>query len=336
MTEKVSIVIPAFNAEKTITETIRACLGQDYSRIEEIIVVDDGSADRTGERVKAYPGIRYIRQDNSGPAQARNKGAGLSAGDVICFTDADCVPQPDWVRILVAQFSDPSVGAVMGSYGIVNPQSWLARAVYREIVFRHQQMPLYPKAFGSYNVAIRKSVFSEVGGFNGEYPRASGEDNDLSYRILTGGYKIFFAKNALVGHHHPEAVKKYLLEQYRHGFWRFKMYQTYPGMMRGDDYTFWKDPLEIILAYSFFGALLSAFWSGSAAFIIMINIAVIIICLEIFFSIKFKCEDKYILKYSYIMILRAIARAGGFAAGGGTTLLNTLRRVSLFPSNRVF
>ena len=329
MLEKVSIVIPAFNAEKTIAQTIRACQAQDYSPVPDIIVIDDGSTDRTGECVMAHPDVRYARQNNAGPAQARNAGAALAAGDVICFTDADCIPHPDWVRSLMQHFFDLSVGAVMGSYGIANPQKWLARAVYQEIVFRHQRMPLFPKVFGSYNVAIRRDVFNEAGGFNGEYLHASGEDNDLSYRILSRGYKIFFAKNALVDHHHPETVSKYLREQYRHGFWRFKMYRTHPAMMKGDDYTFWKDPLEIILSYALLGALLSGWWLGHSNIFLLISIILILIILELYFSIKFKCEAEYILKYSYVMASRAIARAGGFAAACVVTFLEKVLRIPI-------
>ncbi|MBP7162766.1 MAG: glycosyltransferase family 2 protein [Candidatus Omnitrophica bacterium] len=328
MVEQVSIVIPAFNAGKTITQTIQACLNQDYAHVKEVIVIDDGSMDETGERVRAA-GVSCVRQNNAGPAQARNKGAALAAGDVICFTDADCIPHPNWVRSLLRHFSDPAVGAVMGSYGIANPQSWLARAVYQEIMFRHRRMPVYPKVFGSYNVAIRKTVFDNVGGFNGEYPHASGEDNDLSYRILSCGYKIFFAKDALVDHHHPEMVKKYLREQYRHGFWRFKMYRAYAKMMRGDDYTFWKDSFEIFLSYCLLAALLLGIFSSFFRYV-SISFILIIFIVEIFFSIKFKCDNIYILKYSYIMLVRTVARAVGFTAGGISTLLNR-RRYPLIP-----
>lgn len=323
MAEQVSIVIPAFNAEKTIAQTIQACLNQDYAHVKEVIVIDDGSTDGTGERVRGA-GVSCVRQNNAGPAQARNKGAALAAGDVICFTDADCVPHPNWVRSLMWHFSDPAVGAVMGSYGIANPQSWLARAVYQEIMFRHRRMPVYPKAFGSYNVAIRKTVFDNVGGFNGEYPYASGEDNDLSYRMLSCGYKIFFAKDALVDHHHPEMIKKYLREQYRHGFWRFKMYRAYPKMMRGDNYTFWKDSFEIFLSYCLLAALLPVSLPFFSVYILIFFVLTIFI-IEIFFSIKFNCENEYILKYSYVMLLRAVARAAGFTVGCLSTLLNRRR-----------
>ncbi|MFA5260089.1 MAG: glycosyltransferase [Candidatus Omnitrophota bacterium] len=329
MLEKVSIVIPAFNAEKTIAQAVQACLMQDYAHVKDIIVVDDGSTDKTGERVNACEGVRYVHENNAGPAQARNKGAALATGDVICFTDADCIPHQNWVRTLMKYFYDPSIGAVMGSYGIANPQFWLACAVYQEIMFRHRRMPLYPKAFGSYNVAIRKTVFDDVGGFNGEYLHASGEDNDLSYRILFRGYRIFFAKDALVDHHHPETVKKYLREQYRHGFWRFKMYRAHPRMMGGDDYTFWKDPLEIILSYCLLGALLLGSWLGFSNAKIIIFSVLIIISFELIFSIKFKCKNKYLLKYSFVMILRAVARAGGFAAGCVSSLLERPSRRSI-------
>ena len=102
-------------------------------------------------------------------------------------------------------------------------------------------MPQYPKSFGSYNFCIKKNIFDEVNGFDENYKNASGEDNDLSYKIGNAGYKIYFNKEMLVKHHHPEKVWKYLKEQYQHGFWRAKMYKDHPCMIMGDDYTYWKD-----------------------------------------------------------------------------------------------
>ncbi|HHT9153402.1 MAG TPA: glycosyltransferase family A protein, partial [Candidatus Hypogeohydataceae bacterium YC40] len=73
MHTQISVVIPAYNAEKTIGKTLEACLNQDYAGKIEIIVVDDGSTDGTAKEVKRYP-VKYIYQENAGPASARNRG----------------------------------------------------------------------------------------------------------------------------------------------------------------------------------------------------------------------------------------------------------------------
>ena len=240
----VSIIIPAYNCAATIKKTITAVLNQSYTPIE-LIVVDDGSKDSTAEIVRAFTNIQYIYQNNAGPAAARNRGAREAKGEIVFFTDSDCFPLQDWIETAMAAFKDQGVHAVAGSYDIANAESILSRCIHKEILFRHYKlMPLYPKAFGSYNVGIRKDVFEKVGGFNEGYRYASGEDNDLSYKILRGGYKIYFEKKAKVQHVHQSNLWKYLKEQYRHGYWRAKLYKDHPRMTKGDDYTFWKDIIE--------------------------------------------------------------------------------------------
>jgi glycosyltransferase involved in cell wall biosynthesis len=244
---KVSVVIPAYNAESTIAQAVEHSLSQARELLEvEVIVVDDGSKDDTAKMAQSA-GATVIRQENAGPAAARNRGWESATGQVICFTDADCVPSAGWIENLLDGFSKEQVGAVAGSYEIANGNSWLARWVHREIMERHRRMPPFIRAFGSYNVGIPRYVLRATGGFDPAYRRASGEDNDLSYRIIKEGWRIAFRPQAWVAHYHPEKVWKYLLEQYRHGLWRAKLYQDHPDMIRGDDYTRLRDRVEPIL-----------------------------------------------------------------------------------------
>jgi len=247
-TPKASIVIPAFNAAPTIEKAILACLAQSYPKDKlEIIVVDDGSSDNTAEIIKRHP-VKYIFQENSGPAKARNTGWKSSAGDVVCFTDADCQPEKEWVLKLVGKFTDEEIAAVAGSYGIVNSNSLKAGCIHEEIIQRHLKMPEFIRVFGSYNVAMRRDILEKLGGFEEGFPQASGEDNDLSYRILQHGFKIYFAKDVLVYHYYPQSLRAYLKGQFQHGFWRMKLYKEHPQMAVGDDYTIWKDIIEPPLA----------------------------------------------------------------------------------------
>ena len=244
---QVSIVIPAYNAQRTVGQTVAQSLAQSRGPLEvEVIVVDDGSGDDTA-RVAESAGATVIRQENAGPAAARNRGWQSATGQVICFTDADCVPSAGWIENLLDGFTDRQVGAVAGSYEIANNNSWLAHWVHQEIMERHRRMPPFVRAFGSYNVAIPRYVLEATGGFDPGYRQASGEDNDLSYRIIKKGWRIAFRPQAKVAHYHPERVWRYLLEQYRHGFWRAKLYKEHPHMVRGDDYTRLRDRLEPIL-----------------------------------------------------------------------------------------
>jgi glycosyltransferase involved in cell wall biosynthesis len=251
---KVSVVIPAYNAQQTIAEAVEQSVAQAKGPMEvEVVVVDDGSVDDTA-KIAESAGATVIKQENAGPAAARNRGWKSATGQVICFTDSDCVPMSGWLENLLDGFRDRQVGAVAGSYEIANTGSWLAHWVHQEIMERHKRMPPFVRAFGSYNVAILEAT----GGFDPKYRQASGEDNDLSYRIIKKGWRIAFRPQAKVAHHHPERVWKYLLEQYRHGFWRAKLYKAHPDMTGGDDYTRVRDRIEPILVLGILGFALLA------------------------------------------------------------------------------
>jgi len=310
----VSVVVPAYNCAATIGNNLTAILKQTYP-ITQIIVVDDGSTDQTAQIVKSFDRVTYVRQSNAGPAKARNRGARETQTDIIFFTDSDCVAHYDWIEKAVRHFSDENVAVVAGSYGIANPQSCLARCIHKEIIFRHTHlMGRYPKSFGSYNFGIRKKVFEQVGGFDEHYRHASGEDNDLSYKVINSGHKILFELESLVDHVHTTKIKKYLFEQYRHGFWRVKMYMDHPHMAQGDDYTFWKDIVEVGLSGLIGVSLIvSCFWVNY--FWATLFLLAALYSLEIFYSYimtKNICDTFFL---GWVMVLRAFARGFGFTSG---------------------
>ena len=312
----VSIVVPAFNCAQTIGKNLQAILNQTYKGSIECIVVDDGSTDGTARVIQAFPQVRYVYQENAGPASARNKGAQVAQGEIIFFTDSDCVPHKDWVEKMIVRFTEAKVAVVSGSYGIINSKSELAQCIHKEIMFRHHRlMPEYPKSFGSYNFCIRKKVFHEIGGFNASYPYASGEDNDLSYKVLKTGCKIYFERSALVDHHHTERLGRYLFEQFRHGYWRVKMYQDHPQMMRGDDYTFFKDIVEVPLACVSLLVPITIFLPLPFLKLLTFFSVFLFIALEIFYGFFIMKDFRQGIVFSGVMLLRAYSRSLGFLVG---------------------
>jgi glycosyltransferase involved in cell wall biosynthesis len=316
-----SIVVPVFNGEQYIKETVLSLLNVEKPENTEIIIVDDGSTDNTKEILTQFKQIQYYFQKNAGPASARNHGARLAKGEVLFFTDADCRPHTDWVVKLLLNLTEMKVAVVSGSYGIANQSSRLARCVQNEIIYRHNRlMPDYPKVFGSYNFAIEKKVFDELGGFNVKYRNASGEDNDLSYKIIKAGYRIYFAKDALVDHFHPEKIFRYLKEQFRHGFWRAKIYLDFPDMGKGDDYTFWKDMIEVpLIGLVFCSAAMSLLQFPSAGkMLLILNFGLWIF--EIFWAWKMTNNVIDSLYFGSVTTLRAYVRTIGFVKGWGRFL----------------
>ncbi len=247
----VSIIIPAYNAERTLGECLDGCLAQGYPDTE-IIVVDDGSTDGT-ERVARARNVGYIRQENGGPAKARNTGAREAEGEVIAFTDSDCIPEPNWIEALVASL-DEDTAAVGGTYGIANPDSTLARFIHEEIAARHSHFGEAVDFLGSFNVAYKKAAFDAVGGFDESFRIASAEDNDLAYRLSDRGGTLRFTGEAVVCHHHPTRLWPYLRTQMRHGFWRMKLYAKHPKRTKGDRYAdrreFAGPPLSLLLVFA--------------------------------------------------------------------------------------
>ena len=311
---KFSIIIPVYNSEKTIAACVNAVLNQDDQGSFEIIAVDDGSTDTTPDILKTFERVLYIRQENAGPASARNAGFAHSAGDVVCFTDADCIPEPGWLLRAAQYFEDRTVDVLAGSYGIVNRESLLARCIHAEILFRHQNlMGQWVDVFGSYNVFFRREVFERVGGFDESYRNASGEDNDLSYRLRAAGNRIRFAQDVRVGHTHPSRSARYLREQFRHGFWRVHLYRKHPKRLTGDGYTFFKDLAEVPLSLVLM-ALPLIILGGHVA--VALGILAGAVAAESYFAQLFGLRGfKPVVFYGLVMTARALARTLGLGAG---------------------
>ncbi len=121
----VSVVIPVYNAEKTLNLCLDAVLNQDYPSFE-VIVVDDCSTDSSPSIYSLY-GVRIIRLDeNRGPAYARQEGVKIARGEAIAFTDSDCVPPINWLSILMSRLTR-DLGGVSGNYTPYYPDNWVNR-----------------------------------------------------------------------------------------------------------------------------------------------------------------------------------------------------------------
>ena len=236
-----SVVIPAYNAEKTIGRTIDALRKQNYPRQQyEIIVADDGSTDRTADVAEEH-GAKVFRLKHMGPANARNVGVKHARGPIILFTDADCVPEKDWIKQMMQPFDDSNVVGVSGTYKTLNKDRLVARFVGLEIAQRHEAMKNLDKIdfIGTFSAGYRKSVFLKLHGFSTKYKKADAEDTDLSYRIDKAGMKMVFQPHAVVAHPHPDTLWKYLKQKYRRAVWRNMLYWTGHAdkLMTSDSYT---------------------------------------------------------------------------------------------------
>jgi glycosyltransferase involved in cell wall biosynthesis len=174
----VSVVVPAFQAEAFIGEALESALGQESARVE-VLVVDDGSTDRTAEVASSYP-VRLIRQSNRGPAAARNAGLSLAGGEFMTILDADDIwPRDRLARQVEHLRAHPELGIVLGlteiflTPGQEPPAHWPVAHTGRPI----------PAVAGS--MLARASVFEVVGAFDEKLRQC--EDIDWLARVKDAG-----------------------------------------------------------------------------------------------------------------------------------------------------
>jgi len=252
-----SVIIPAYNAGKTISACLGALADQSLPAHDyEVIVVDDGSEDGTGALARQYP-VRYFHQANRGPAAARNHGSREASGPVILFTDADCVPSPTWIEEMIKPLADPAVSAVKGAY-LTNQRSLFAR--FAQVEFE-ERFELLKRAASidmvdTYSAAYRADVFRAAGGFDESFPVANNEDTELSYKLSRMGHTMVFNPRAVVYHlNHPDSLARYSRLKFWRGYWRMVVYRRYPDKMMKDSYTPQTLKLQVLFLFMLAGWL---------------------------------------------------------------------------------
>jgi alpha-1,6-rhamnosyltransferase len=172
----VSVIIPVYNAEAFLARALASVFAQDYEAFE-VIVVDDGSTDGSGAVARADPRVRYLRQDNRGPSDARNAGARHAGGELLAYVDADDVVPPHKLRLQAGYLVEhPEVAAVFGRQEWVDPPAGLVRdAVWGDL----DGIPLV-------SMVVRADVVRQVGPFDEE----RGGDMDFLVRLREHGFRF--------------------------------------------------------------------------------------------------------------------------------------------------
>lgn len=311
----ISVMVPAYNSKKTIGECISALLEQSQ-KPGEIIVVDDGSRDGTKDAVKSFKGVLLLEQEHKGPAAARNLGAKKAKGDILLFTDADCVPANTWVAEMAKPFENREISGVQGRYK-TDQKSLIAKFVQLEIEDRYDRMRKreYVDFIGSYSAGYRKSIFLEFGGFDDSFSMASGEDPDISFKISKAGHKMVFSDNAVVYHNHVDSLSAYLKQKFWRAYWRILLYRKHPDKMAGESYTPQTLKFQILmLAAAFLSAVASAFSNQFVLFFAGATVLLFVSTLPL--SLKnMKKSFPAGIATPFISILRTVIFAFGLAYG---------------------
>ncbi len=218
-----SVIIPAYNEEKGIGETIFSVLKSDYKTLKEILIVNDGSTDNTQKIVqeiaKKYSKVKLINKKNTGKADSINYVLKRVKADLVAIIDADSYIKSNALKNMVFYFDNPKVGSVTGRILVKNNKKLLERLQaieYAMIIFTRKLLEFIegiwvtPGALSVY----RTEALKEVGGFD---PKNMTEDVEITWRLIKAGYRIRVAANAITYTSVPDTKKDWWKQRIRWG-----------------------------------------------------------------------------------------------------------------------
>lgn len=335
---RVSVIVPAKDAAADLPGCIQAIrrqqgleFGQDY----ELIVVDDGSSDDTAAVAQAC-GAQVISQPNGGPASARNTGVRHARGELVAFTDADCIPTPTWLVEMIRPFENEQVVGVKGAY-LTHEVSLVSRFVQLEYEMKYERMRQQERIdfIDTYSAAYRRDIFLENNGFDEIFRKPSVEDQEFSFRLAGKGYLLVFQPSAQVLHRHDLNVKEYFERKFGIGYWKAVMLNWLPEKTFSDSHTLPEQRYQIGLFVAILVSVVAALGSAAAGWWAAARTAGWL-CLLFVGSFMFTARHSlgYVARHDpavlwmglQLIFVRALALSMGLAAGMFHTP-STIRRV---------
>jgi GT2 family glycosyltransferase len=214
---RISVVVCSCNGARTIRDCLDGLQQVNYPDFE-VIVVDDGSTDGTGDIARRYNSVRVIRTENCGLSSARNTGMAAASGRIVVYIDDDTRPDPDWLTYLAATFLQTDHVGV-GGPNIAPPGDGLIA----ECVAKAPGGPIHvllddelAEHIPGCNMAFRKDALEAIGGFDPQF-RSAGDDVDICWRLQERGWTLGFSPAAMVWHHRRNSVRSYWKQQIGYG-----------------------------------------------------------------------------------------------------------------------
>jgi glycosyltransferase involved in cell wall biosynthesis len=212
--KKISIIIPTYNRPDRLKRCLKSIVRQKFPKEDfEVIIIDDGSEQDNKSVVDEFCGemdLAYMKRERKGPAASRNEGLKNANASIVAFTDDDCVLDEGWLSAIHEGFERyPEVSCLKGKTLAFEPSEF-ARACEKYIYGSK-------KSHATNNIAYRKEIFDDIGGFDTRYRDAAGEDVDLKWRFLQAGYKRLYLENMVACHPHEDSMPLFKNKCYRVG-----------------------------------------------------------------------------------------------------------------------
>jgi O-antigen biosynthesis protein len=223
----VSVVICAYNAERTMLPCLESLRRLKYPNYE-VVIVDDGSRDRTAEIAMEFPEFRLIRQPNKGLSVARNVGLYAARGEIIGYTDSDCVVDPDWLTLMVRAMVEGGFDGCGGPNYAPHEEGRVEGCVAAAPGAPCHVLVADDRAehLAGCNMVFTKAALVAVGGFDAQFTSA-GDDVDICWRVLDAGFALGYCPAAFVWHFRRNTVKAYYGQQRGYGRAEAALYLKY-------------------------------------------------------------------------------------------------------------
>ena len=236
---RISVIVCTYNGQRTIRECLEGLQKLRYPDFE-VIVVNDGSKDKTPAIVREYD-VRRISTENRGLSAARNVGLQAATGEIVAYIDDDACPDPDWLLYLASAFRNSDYAAIGGPNIPFPNDGFVANCVAHapggptHILISDTEAEHIPGC----NMAFRKSCLDAVGGFDPKF-RIAGDDVDLCWRLQERGWKLGLAHSATVWHHCRSSVKAYLKQQWNYGVAEALLQKKWPEKYSLAGHAMWR------------------------------------------------------------------------------------------------
>jgi len=224
----ISVIVCTYNGSATLRACLESLRKLSYPDFE-VLVIDDGSTEDIAAITAAFPEVRYLRQEHAGLSAARNLGAREALGEILAYTDDDCLVDEDWLTHLAAGFDNPKWVACGGPNIPPVPRNEIEAIVAAapgapaHVMLNDAEAEHLPGC----NLAIRKDALNAIGGFRDHY-RTAGDDVDICWRLRDAGKHLRFMPGAMVWHHRRRTFGAYLRQQRGYGYAEALLMKDHP------------------------------------------------------------------------------------------------------------